>query len=77
MTMPADQLERLALHSAFAVALIAKWMSTRTDIDPEIRARLSAHMAAIDGVLSAHGHDWIRPEIEAIEAALHPLEQRA
>jgi hypothetical protein len=77
MTMPADQLERLALHSAFGLHLIAKWMSTRTDIDPEIRARLSAHMAAIDGVLSAHGHDWIRPEIEATEAALHGAEASA
>lgn len=77
MTMPAEQLERLALHSAFGLHLIAKWMATRTDVDPEIRARLSAHMAAIDGVLSSQGHDWIKPEIEATEAALHAVEGRS
>lgn len=77
MTMPAEQLERLALHSAFGLHLMAKWMATRSDVDPEIRARLSAHMAAIDGVLSSQGHDWIKPEIEATEAALHATEARA
>ena len=77
MTMPAEQLERLALHSAFGLHLIAKWMATRSDVDPEIRTRLSAHMAAIDGVLSSQGHDWIKPEIEATEAALHATEARA
>ncbi len=45
-------------------------MATRTDVDPEIRERLSVHMSALDGVLSATGHDWIREEIEGTEAAL-------
>jgi hypothetical protein len=71
MKLPQDQLERLALHSAFGLHMVAKWMATRPDIDPEIRDRLSVHLAAIDGVLTAHGHDWITPEIEATEAALH------
>ena len=71
MRLPPEQLERLALHSAFGLHLVAKWMATRPDVDPAIRDRLSAHLAAIDGVLSAHGHDWITPEIEATEAALH------
>ena len=51
--------------------LIAKWMANRSDVDPEIRDRLAAHLEAIDGVLVHNGHDWIRDEIEATEAALH------
>lgn len=71
MRLPDDQLQRLALHSAFGLHLIAKWMATRTDVEPEIRERLSVHIAALDGVLSSNGHDWIREEIEATEEALH------
>jgi len=71
MRLPQDQLERLALHSAFGLHLIAKWMASRSDVEPEIRDRLSVHLAALDGVLSANGHDWIKQEIEETEAALH------
>jgi hypothetical protein len=71
MKLNADQLERLALHSAFGLHLIAKWMATRSDVDPEIRDRLATHLEAIDGVLVHNGHDWIQTEIEATEAALH------
>jgi len=71
MKLSPEQLERLALHSAFGFHLIAKWMAGRDDIDPEIRERLSTHVAAIEGVLVKSGHDWIRDEIEATEAALH------
>ena len=70
MRLPEDQLQRLALHSAIGLHLVAKWMSGRDDVDPEIRERLAIHMAALDGVLSANGHDWIREEIEGTEAAL-------
>ncbi|MDF2901800.1 MAG: hypothetical protein K0Q62_1859 [Phenylobacterium sp.] len=70
MRLPDDQLQRLALHSAFGLHLIAKWMAGRSDVDPEIRDRLSVHIAALDGVLSANGHDWIKDEIEGTEAAL-------
>lgn len=71
MKLPDDQLQRLALHSAFGLHLIAKWMAGRDDVDPEIRERLGVHIQALDGVLSANGHDWIRDEIEETEAALH------
>lgn len=70
MKLGQDQLERLALHSAFGFHLIAKWMATRQDVEPEIRDRLRAHIEAIDGVLIANGHSWIKDEIEATEAAL-------
>jgi hypothetical protein len=71
MKLSAEQLERLMLHNAFAVHLIAKWMAGRTDVDPAIRDRLATHLEAIDGVLVHTGHDWIREEIEATESALH------
>lgn len=71
MSLPQDQLERLALHSAFAVHQIARWMALRDDVPADIRDRLSAHITAIEGVLVTHGHDWIKDEIEATEAALH------
>lgn len=71
MRLPDDQLQKLALHSAFGLHLIAKWMAGRSDVDPDIRDRLRVHIAALDGVLSANGHDWIRDEIEETEARLH------
>ena len=45
-------------------------MADRSDVDPEIRERLRVHLAAIDGVLTRNGHDWIGPEIEETESAL-------
>jgi uncharacterized protein YicC (UPF0701 family) len=71
MKLSQEDLERLALHSAFGLHLVAKWMAGRSDVDPEIRDRLRTHIAAIEGVLVARGHDWIKDEIEATEAALH------
>jgi len=70
MKLPPNQVERLALQSAFGLHLIAKWMADRDDVSPEIRDRLRVHLAAIDGVLSTHGHNWIHPEMEKTEAAL-------
>lgn len=70
MRLSQDDLERLALHSAFGLHLVAKWMAGRPDVDPEIRDRLRTHIEAIEGVLVARGHDWIKDEIEATEAAL-------
>ncbi len=71
MPLTPEQNERLALHSAFAIHQIAKWIATRSDVPNDVRDRLSVHMAAIEGVLVTTGHDWIRPEIEATEQALH------
>lgn len=71
MKLNSEQLERLALHSAFGFHLIAKWMASRSDVDAEIRDRLTTHLEAIDGVLVNNGHGWILKEIEETEAALH------
>ena len=70
MKLSGDDIERLALHSAFGLLLVTKWMAGRTDVDPEIRERLKGHVSAIEGVLLTRGHDWIKDELEAVEQAL-------
>jgi hypothetical protein len=70
MRLSEDDIERLALHSAFGLHLVTKWMAGREDVPAEIRDRLRGHVSAIEGVLVSRGHDWIRDEIQATEAAL-------
>jgi hypothetical protein len=70
MKLSSEDIERLALHSAFGLLLVTKWMAGRTDVDPEIRERLKGHVSAIEGVLISRGHDWIKDELEAVEQAL-------
>lgn len=70
MKLSGDDIERLALHSAFGLLLVTKWMAGRDDVEPEIRERLKGHVSAIEGVLVSRGHDWIKDEIEAVEQAL-------
>lgn len=70
MRLSDEDIERLALHSAFGLHLVTKWMAGREDVPPEIRDRLRGHVSAIEGVLVSRGHDWIKAEIEATEAAL-------
>ena len=70
MTLSESDRERLSLHTAFAVHQIARWIATRDDVPKDIRDRLRGHISAIEGVLVTTGHDWIRDEIEATEAAL-------
>lgn len=71
MKLTDDQRDRLALHSAFAVHQIARWVATQPDVPADIRERLRGHITAIEGVMVATGHDWIRDEMEATEAALN------
>jgi hypothetical protein len=70
MKLPPEQLERLSLHTAFAVHQIARWVAIQPDVPDDVRDRLRAHMEAIEGVLVTNGHDWIKDEIESTEAAL-------
>lgn len=70
MKLSEDDRDRLALHTAFAVHQIARWVATQQDVPSEIRERLRGHISAIDGVLVTTGHDWIKDEIEATERAL-------
>lgn len=71
MKLSDEDRDRLALHSAFAVHQIARWIATRDDVPKDIRDRLAGHIAAMEGVMVTRGHDWIREEMEATEAALH------
>jgi hypothetical protein len=65
-----DDRDRLALHSAFAVHQIARFIATREDVPQDIRERLKGHISALEGVLVTSGHDWIKDEMEATEQAL-------
>jgi hypothetical protein len=71
MRLAPEQLERLTLHTAFAVHQIARWVATQRDVPEDVRERLRTHLEAIEGVLVTNGHDWIQPEMEATEAALN------
>ncbi len=71
MKLSDDDRDRLALHTAFAVHQIARWIAARDDVPQDIRERLGGHIMAMEGVMISTGHDWIREEMEATEAALH------
>lgn len=71
MKLNDEDRDRLALHSAFAVHQIARWIASREDVPKDIRDRLRGHISALEGVLVTSGHDWIRDEMEATEAALN------
>jgi hypothetical protein len=70
MKLSEDDRDKLALHTAFAVHQIARYLGGRSDVPPEIRDRLRGHISAIEGVLVTSGHDWIKDEMEATEASL-------
>ena len=70
MQLTNEDRDRLALHTAFAVHQIARWIATRDDVPKDIRDRLRGHISALEGVMVTSGHDWIRDEMEATEAAL-------
>jgi hypothetical protein len=64
--------ERLAVHTAYGLHLVAKWLSAQPGVDAELKARLSTHLMGIDGSLRALGHSAIHDEIEQTEEQLHP-----
>jgi hypothetical protein len=71
MKLSDEDRDRLALHSAFAVHQIARWIASREDVPKDIRDRLRGHISALEGVMVTSGHDWIRDEMEATEQALN------
>ena len=71
MKLSDEDRDRLALHSAFAVHQIARYIASRDDVPKDIRDRLRGHISAIEGVMVTSGHDWIKDEMEATEQALN------
>lgn len=71
MKLSDDDRDRLALHTAFAIHQVARWIATRDDVPQDIRDRLRGHISALEGVMVTSGHDWIRDEMEATEQALN------
>ena len=71
MKLSDEDRDRLALHTAFAVHQIARWIAARDDVPKDIRDRLRGHISALEGVMVTSGHDWIRDEMEDTEAALN------
>lgn len=71
MKLSDEDRDRLALHTAFAVHQLARYVAGRADVPQDIRDRLRGHISAIEGVMVTSGHDWIRDEMEATEAALN------
>lgn len=51
---------------------MAKWLSERSDVQPELKERLATHLMAIDSGLQALGRSGVHAEFETTEEALHP-----
>lgn len=64
--------ERLAVHTAYGLHLMAKWLAEQPGVDGELKARLATHLMGIDGSLRALGHSALHDEIEATEDELRP-----
>lgn len=71
MNLSEKDRDKLALHAVFAVHQISRWIASRDDVPKDIRERLKGHITAMEGVLVTSGHDWIKDEMEATEAALN------
>ena len=67
-----EAVERLAVHAAYGLHIVAKWMSENDSVDRELKERLATHLMGIDSSLRALGHSALHDEIEATEDVLHP-----
>jgi len=67
-----EAVERIAIHAAFGLHIVAKWMSERGDVDSELKERLATHLMALDSGLRALGRSGVHTEFEHTEEALHP-----
>ena len=67
-----EAVERLAVHAAYGLHIVAKWMSASDTVDRELKERLATHLMGIDSSLRALGHSALHDEIEATEDELHP-----
>jgi hypothetical protein len=67
-----EAVERLAVHSAYGLHLIAKWLSAQPGVDADLKARLATHLMGVDSSVRALGHSAIHEEFEATEDQLRP-----
>lgn len=63
--------ERLAVHAAYGLHIVAKWMSEHEDVSRELKERLATHLMGVDSSLRALGHSALHDEFETTEASLH------
>ena len=64
--------ERLAVHAALGLHIVAKWMSEHQDVSQELKQRLATHLMGIDSSLRTLGHSALHDEIEKTEETLKP-----
>lgn len=62
--------ERLAMHAAYGLHIVAKWMSEHEDVSAELKQRLATHLMGIDSSLRVLGHSALHDEIESTEVTL-------
>jgi hypothetical protein len=67
-----EALERLAVHAAYGLHIVARWMSEQEDAPRDLKERLATHLMGIDSSLRALGHSALHDEIEKTEDLLHP-----
>ena len=67
-----EVIERLAVHAAYGLHIVAKWMSEQDSVGRELKERLATHLMGVDSSLQALGHSALHSEIERTEDRLHP-----
>lgn len=65
-----ESVERMAVHAAYGLHLVAKWMSERDDVPADLKQRLATHLMGIDSSLAALGHSALHDEFESTEGRL-------
>ena len=65
-----DSVERLAVHAAYGLHLVTKWMSERDDVPADLKHRLATHLMGIESSLAALGHSALHAEFENTEGRL-------
>jgi ferritin len=62
--------ERLAVHAAFGLHIVAKWMSEHEDVSEELKQRLATHLMGVDSSLRTLGHSALHDEFDETEKVL-------
>ena len=65
-------IERLAVHAAYGLHIVAKWISENDAAASPLKERLATHLMGIDSSLRMLGHSALHEEIEQTENRLRP-----